>query len=602
MKQKKTLQDNFTDFIYNTKKDAYRALRVISLLCSVLCLGIIVYIYGFPLKKDQVNLMFGLLELLLFIFVLNYATRIFYTSEQKAFIKRTFIEFIITSSIILSGILSFIFDFHSLHSLGSYFGYQSRSFYEVFVTIVIMFLVLFEVSKATFIFNIISVKPTTTFLVSFVVLILGGAAGLMLPASTTMKGSMPFVDALFVSASAACVTGLSTVDPATYFTFKGHLIIMFLAQFGGIGIVTFATFFSVLLNQNVGIKHQSMLQDMLSGTSLNDARRLLRGVILLTLVIEIIGAILIFLSWGDSVKFTGFGQKVFYSIFHSISAFCNAGFALFSNNLYENGVKDAYMLHIVIAFLIIFGGIGFNTMQEFSISRLRERLHTPWKDWQTASKIVIFSTIVLITVGMIGFFLLEKENTIKQLNFMEKLITSFFQSVTTRTAGFNTVDMSKLANPTLLLMIFLMFVGASPLSTGGGVKTTTTYILIASTIANIRGKKHVTVGRRSIDDTTVSRASAVFSIAVFYNLLATFVLTILEPDMLVIQLAFEQTSAFATVGLSTGITPQLSTASKYLLIASMYLGRVGTVTLALALSTRVLSNAYEYPKDNVMVG
>lgn len=265
-------------------------------------------------------------------------------------------------------------------------------------------------------------------------------------------------------------------------------------------------------------------------------------------------------------------------------------------------MATSYILHLVVAFIIILGGIGFTTLQDFSIPRLRERLYTPWKDWQIGTKIAVYTSVFLIVLGTIGFFLLEYKHTLKGMNLMEGLITAFFQSVTTRTAGFNTVDMSQLSAPTVIMILSFMFVGACPLSTGGGIKTTTIWLVLASMVANIRGKKSVDFARRSIPNEIIARANAVFMIAVLYNFTAILALSICEPDLPILSVIFEQVSAFGTVGLSTGITASLGVGGKVVIIISMFLGRVGTVTLALAISKKVLSNAYDYPKGYLMVG
>jgi potassium uptake TrkH family protein len=425
----------------------------------------------------------------------------------------------------------------------------------------------------------------------------------MLPAMTNTPTGMPLLDALFTATSAACVTGLIVVDTATYFTHKGQLIILTLIQIGGIGMLSFTTFFATLLRQGVGLKHQSAIQDFLSSESLLSSRGLLQQVVLLTLLIEGIGFTAIFLTWGPDVEFKNLGEKIFFSIFHSISAFCNAGFSLYTNGLYESPVRQSYILHIVIAGIIIFGGLGFSPIMDiFSPRSLRERLSMPWKDWKLNTKLSIYTAFVLIIFGMVVYYLLERNNTLAGLNVLEAMITSFFQSVTTRTAGFNTVDFTKLQNPTLIIMIFLMFIGASPGSTGGGIKTITFLLIAVSVVSTIRGKKLISIDKRTIPMDTLFKAFSVISFSAAYILLGVFILSITEPEQESLDLLFEQVSAFATVGLSTGVTPQLSTIGRIVIIASMFIGRVGTITLALALSRPVISNAYRYPDAHLMVG
>jgi Trk-type K+ transport system membrane component len=300
-------------------------------------------------------------------------------------------------------------------------------------------------------------------------------------------------------------------------------------------------------------------------------------------------------------------NKIYFSIFHSISAFCNAGFSLFPNGLAETGVDTSYVAHIVLAFIIIFGSLGFTTIQDvFSPRKMRERLSMPWKSWSMGTQIAINMTILFVIAGTVGFFFLEQgeNHTLVGKNIYESIIISFFQSVTTRTAGFNTVSLgiSDISQPTYIMFIFLMFVGAASGSTGGGIKTSTFLLLAVSAVASIRGKKTVELNNRSIANDTINRAFSIVAFAITYNAICIFVLLIVQPDADIRELFFELISAFATVGLSTGITSSLNEYSQVILIITMYVGRVGTLTLALALSKKVLSTSYQYPTAHVMVG
>jgi potassium uptake TrkH family protein len=426
---------------------------------------------------------------------------------------------------------------------------------------------------------------------------------LMLPEMTVNGEGASFSDAFFTSVSASCVTGLIVVDTATYFTHKGHLVIMILMQLGGIGIVSFAMFFTTFTKSSFGIKNQAIIQDFLSTDSLHSAKGLLRQVIIITVLIELMAATLLFFTWGDQIHFVSYQEKVFFSVFHGISAFCNAGFSLFSDGLYQDVVRHSYIMHIIIATTIIVGSLGFSTIQDlFSPKLLRERMDKPWKDWKLGTKISVFTSFGLIVIGMIVFGFTEWNNSLSGLTNFEKMVTMFFQSVTTRTAGFNTVDFSKLMVPTIIFMLFLMFIGASSGSTGGGIKTSTFLLILKSSIAAISGRKEVELGKRHIPNELLFKAMSIFVFAATYNLLMIFLLSISDGDKPILNLVFEQVSAFGTVGLSTGITASLSVAGKWMIITSMFIGRIGTLTLALALSSKVKSNSYSYPNAHIMIG
>ena len=296
---------------------------------------------------------------------------------------------------------------------------------------------------------------------------------------------------------------------------------------------------------------------------------------------------------------------MFYSIFHAVSAFCNAGFSLFSNSLYEESVQSSYLLHIIVGITIIVGSLGFSTIQDLmSPAQLRERLEKPWKGWKLGSKIAVYTSVILIVIGTIVFFSLEihNENTLANKTIFEQAISAFFQSTTARTAGFNTIDIGAMAIPSVVFMIFLMFIGASSGSTGGGIKTSTFLLITISAFATIRGRKYVEIGKRTISSELLNKAFSIFIFAASYNLLMIFLLTISDSDKPILELVFEQVSAFATVGLSMGITSDLSTFGKTVIIISMFIGRIGTLTLALALSGRDKCNSYQYPKAHLMVG
>jgi potassium uptake TrkH family protein len=475
--------------------------------------------------------------------------------------------------------------------------------YLTIITFYFMVLISYETIKASTILSKLKSKPARTFIYSFLLLILFGTALLMLPAMTTQEGSMSFFDALFTAVSASCVTGLIVVDTATFFTFKGQFVIMILFQLGGLGIISFTSFFATFLRSGVGIKQQLMLRDFLVSESLFSAKGLLRQIIVITIIIESISFILVFFTWGPDVHFDSVGQKVFFSAFHAVSAFCNAGFSLFSSGLYQTGVASSYVLHIVLALTLIMGGLGFSAIQDlFAIKNLRDRLANPWKDWALSTKIAVYTSFILIVLGTVVFYLLEKDNVLQNQNFMEGMIASFFQSASARTAGFNTVDFGALRTPTLLLIIVLMFIGASSGSVGGGIKTSTFYLLITSVFATLRGRLKIEIGRKFIPKELLFKALSIFFFAASLNLIAVFLLTITDSNIPLADLIFEEVSAFGTVGLSTGITSSLSVAGRTIIILSMFIGRVGTLTFALALSSRTSSKGYKYPKAHLMVG
>ncbi|MDO1449866.1 potassium transporter TrkG [Rhodocytophaga aerolata] len=589
--------------LYNSKARVHSLLNLLTYINSFAAFSLLTYVYGFYLTSSEVSSIFIFLNAVILLYTVIYLVRLLYAFQRITFLRNTIVEIALMGFLVYNGVSYYFFNSNVLYILSQLLGYENvGAFYEVATTLLILLLVGIEVSKVSTRISGVRLKPAVTLIYSFLLIIAMGTGLLMLPAMTNSPSSMAFLEALFTAVSATCVTGLIVVDTATYFTFKGQVVILFLIQIGGIGMVTFATFFALFLKEGVGIKHQSIMQSFLSTESLFSARGLLRQIVLLTLLIESIGFVAIFFAWGREVEFESLGQKLFFSIFHAVSSFCSAGFSLYTNGLYEQPLQRAYILQLVIALLIILGSLGFSSLMDlFSISSLRERLAKPWKDWKLNTKISVYVSFGLIVFGMVIFFILEKNNTLAGLNLMESLIASFFQSVT-RTTGFNTVDVTNLHVPTLILLMFLMFIGSSPGSTGGGIKTTTFYIIALSVISSIRGKKIISIDKRTIPNDLLFKAYSVITFAAAYNLVALFILSITEPDLNILHVFFEQVSAFGTVGLSVGIAPQLSAVGKVVLIISMFLGRVGTLTIALAVSRQVISNAYQYPNAYLMVG
>jgi len=547
------------------------------------------------------------IKTLFLIYIINFFIRWFYDEHKFIFLKQNWFEGLLILLLILDGFSLYLLKVPVLKQLLQYLNLTDyQPFYILFIQFYMMILAgreVIRIGQGIFSFRI---KPATLMVLSFASLLAVGTGLLMLPEMTTQPGSMHWLDALFTSVSASCVTGLIVVDTGTFFTLKGQLVILMLMQLGGIGIVTFASFFALSFTTGSSIRYQTYMLDLLSSESFNTARSLLRKIIYYTLVFELIGAVMIYSLWvPDNTFFLNHDVwlKVYYSIFHSVSAFCNAGFSLFPDSLMNHFVMAQPMMQMAFALLIILGGLGFPALQDlFGREALRERMRKPWRDWQVATKVAVYSALVLIITGAVLFYLLENHNTLEGQDGTHKVILSIFQSVTTRTAGFNSVDISAISTPTVIMFLVLMFIGGSSGGTAGGIKTSTFVVIMTSVFGTIRGKKQLTLGKRSISYVFLNRAYSIVAFASIFVVLAISLLTIFEPDKDLTDLVFEEFSAFGTVGLSRGITSALSDAGKVVIIFSMYLGRLGTLTLAYALSRPVRTNAYKYPQTHMMVG
>ena len=430
-----------------------------------------------------------------------------------------------------------------------------------------------------------------TIILGFAGVILIGALLLMLPFASKENGSASFIDALFTSTSATCVTGLITQDTATYWTIFGQIIILILIQIGGLGVVTIATAFTMISGAKIGLLHRSTIQGSISAPQVGGIVRLMLFAIKITIAVELIGALLLMPSFCSE-----FGAKgIWYSLFHSVSAFCNAGFDLMGvREKYSSltSFSDNMPVNIVIMLLIIIGGIGFLTWDDIKTHKLR------FKKYRMQSKVVLVTSGLLIILPAVYYFF---EFSDWDMNLKERIITSLFQAVTPRTAGFSTVDLSMLKGGGMIIMIFLMLIGGSPGSTAGGLKTTTIAVLSASAVSVFRRKKETSLFGRRISDDIVKNAAAVLLMYIFIFLGGAIAISNIENQP-IRECMFESASAIGTVGLSLSITPTLGTVSHIILIIMMFLGRVGGLTVIYAAFSGNSSNISKLPLEKITVG
>lgn len=437
-------------------------------------------------------------------------------------------------------------------------------------------------------------SPPQILVLGFATIIFLGALFLMHPVATKDGQGLSFINALFTATSAVCVTGLVVVDTGTHFTIWGQLVILTLIQIGGLGFMTVATLFAIFLGKKITLKERLLLQEALNQISIQGIVRLTIYVIIFTFTIELTGATILALRWSEQL---GWGQGFYYGIFHAISAFNNAGFDIMGNFSSLTGYTSDLVVNLTIMFLIFLGGIGFFVLTDIYNQR-------QFRTLSLHSKLAITTSLVLVAVGAVVILGLEYTNpqTLQDLGLEGKLLAAFFQSVTTRTAGFNTLDTASLRMATQFFIIILMFIGASPGSTGGGIKTTTFVCLLMSVINTFKNNCNAVVFERTLNREVIRKAIAVVFVAIFVLLLATLSLTITEQsDFLTI--LFEAASAFGTVGLSMGLTTSLTLSGKITIILTMFAGRVGPLTLVFALAQRQTSGpAIKYAEEKVTIG
>ena len=583
--------------LYDSRELVLGLLSRLSFFVALSTIVSLIVYHGYELDPEQNSIIGIIVRASIGYYLIKFIVEIVYNFHPWEFIKSRRWEAILMVFLVLDILTINLRGVEILSVLGDAVGISSlQSGFMLLLQFYVMIIVFLEFGKVGERLPDFNLSAPALLILSFILLIATGTALLMLPEMTADSDALDFVTALFTSISASCVTGLSLIDISTVLSFKGQVIVMILMQLGGLNIISFAALFAILRG-GFGMRQQNFMSENL-GESMQQSGKLVGAIFRLTLTIELFGAIALGIIWFP--YFDTLGSTMFHSIFHSISAFNNAGFSLFPDSLATPHIAYMPIVHWVIALLIILGGIGFGTLSDVLSQPWRKQsLEKSWRGMRLGTKIGLSVAGILLVTGALVFALtLNQEGDLGM-----HLSNSLFQSVTARTAGFNTIDIGAMAMPAMLMMIFLMFIGGGSGSTAGGIKTSTFALVFLSAAATIRGKKDINLYKNKIPWELMNRAFAVFLFAIVFIFLGIFILTILEPEIAFLELAFEQVSAFCTVGLSTGITADLSFGSKVVIMLSMLIGRVGTLTLAFALSgARPESNTFTYPKGNMHVG
>jgi Trk-type K+ transport system membrane component len=510
-----------------------------------------------------------------------------------------------------SGLLILIYFFFIL--IARFAGVEVLSVFSreqwIYLGIYIIFIA--ELSKSTLFFDNFYFNPTILFVISFLVLILIGTVLLMLP-RTTLEAPLSFVDALFMATSAVCITGLSVADISTNFSMFGQTVIIVLIQVGGLGIMTFTGFFGYFFSGGFSFKNQLMFGEILGENKVASVIKTLLTMIFITLLFEFLGAILIF-STLERADFSSMGSMIFFSIFHSISSFCNAGFSILSGGITNEAYKFNYPFQLALSSLFILGGLGFGIVLNF-YTYIKESLllwyhrlitkksykHKAWS-FSFNSKLVLLCNSIIIVVATLFFYFLERKNTLSLEKGLDgEWATSFFMANAARSAGYNSIDLSFVGAPTIFLIMVLMWVGASPGSTGGGVKVTTVALSFMNIISLAKGKEYIEIFKRRIASESVNKAFAIILLSFLVVGLSFFVLIFTDPDKSMKDLLFESLSAYTTCGLSLGITPSLSMGGKLIIVVTMLVGRVGMLTLLVAFIKNTTRRNIIFPEEKIL--
>ena len=604
------IRERANAFLHPRRERALSTFRTLNVFVTLLAFGSLIAYYGYPFASEMADRLITVIKAGFGFYILHFLVRWSFDFHPVRFLKAHTFEALMMATLLLEGLSDILTGQVFLGRALSPLGIETVEDWTVWLVQAYFLVVLvIEISDRARTLPRFRFHPATLFIFSFLFLILSGTGLLMLPEMTMDGLGMPFFDALFTSTSATCVTGLMIEDAETFFSHKGHVVLMVLIKLGGLNIIAFGSLIALLARFGVGVRQHEVIEDFVNRGSILGSRSMLGRVILWSIGIEVIGALMLFIFWPGQL-FEGPGDRLFNSFFLSISAFNNAGISLFSGGLADARVGSAWLVHWTVTLLVFVGALGMVAVFDlFGPDNLRNRMRKPWKRIGFATKIALYYSLGLVAFGTISYLLLEggQGGTLDGMGWTGRITTAVFQSAT-RTSGFNTVDIGAVGTPMLFLIIILMFIGASSSSTGGGIKTSTFAVVIAHVMGTIRGRQHPQLFRKSIGITMRGRAWGILMFFIVFNLIGTLALTLTEPHILAesnrgfLQLLFEQVSALGTVGLSTGITGDISTLGRGILIASMIIGRVGTLTVAFAFSRSVVSRNYKYPEGHTMIG
>ena len=573
-------------------------LDIVFTTISLLAVALLIAIVGFYLDYQQTKLVGTLMRVTTLVFVVQEFIRWFIVKDLKSYLKKRLIENILAFLIILQYIIqpiSYITKITSFDLIDITFVYFGLLQVIVFIAFFIRFF------KYNAYIGRVKLHPVFITAISFAVMIVIGTLFLMLPKATPIDYSISFLDALFTATSAVCVTGLNVIEISSGFTTFGKIIILCLIQIGGIGVMVLSAFVASFFLGGLSYKMRVMVKEMLSEDNLSEVSIILKRITIFTLTFELLGVVLLYFSLGSNFNELDFNNLTL-AIFHSISSFCNAGFYIIPDGLNNIGLHDNYFFLSVTMFLIIAGSLGYIVIYEIYIYYIYKIKKKIKKRLTLTSRIVLVTTISIIIIGSVLIIIFNSFENEKWMSWSEKIYHGIFFVISGRGCGFSTINIGQLPTITLLIVSVIMWIGTSPGSTGGGIKETTFTVIVLHFFNYIRGKEYVEIYHRRIDKGTILKSQMIFVSAFLVLFIVIFALVFFQPDMEFRDLVFESISAVSTTGLSTGITSDLITPSKIVIILAMYIGRIGTLSFFLAFSSEKEELKYDIPSEKIIVG
>lgn len=596
--------------LYNSKNAVLSLFKWLHIIIALSMIGVLIYYYGFPQTEESQEFLIRIIEFSFVFYFIRFIVKIVYDYDPFQYMRKNWVETAIVFLLVVEGVSYNLFGVILMSKFFESIGFEGfKDFSNLTIQFFFVAYVFMEIFKKRDFRQYFKIHPGLLFTLSILSIIVIGSGLLMLPEMTQAGYNITFIDSLFLSTSSTSVTGLATVDVASVLTTKGQIVVMFLIQIGALNTIAFAALYLLIAKFGVGIKQHDVIEDFVNNTSFLDTETMFYKIVKWTLAIEFLGFICVFILLEPAGMFADTSDRMFHALFHSISSFCNAGLTTIPNGLMNGLVADNYLLHSVTMGLFFLGGFGMIYLFDiFGIQSLRERMKYPWKTLRFDTKITLYTTLVLLVMGAVVFCAFEYNKSLDGKSGFGVMITTLFSSMTTRNAGFSTVDISMLSLPVLVFFLFLMFVGAGSGSAGGGIRVSTFAIMVSSVVSTIKRKPHVELFKRTIDNDLVLKAYSIFVFFIVGNLIGIFALLVTEYEaieagkFMLIDIIFEHVSAASTVGLSTGITPDLTEPGKIVLIIGMFVGRVGTLTIAYLFGKQVMSRRYKYPSGHTMIG
>ncbi len=597
-------------YLYNSKNAVLTFFRWSNFLVAFSMIGVLIYYYGFPQTAETERFLIRLIEWSFIFYTVRFFVRIIYEYNPLKYMRQHWVETVIVLVLIIEGISLNFSGVLITTKFFRYIGFEDlKDISNILVQLFFVTYIFVDAFKKRNFKQHFKIYPGLLFMLTLLATIIVGTGLLMLPEMTKPEYSLSFINSLFLSTSSVSVTGLDPVGMIDVLSFKGEMVILFLIQLGALNTIAFGALYLLMAKFGIGLKQHKIIEDYVNESHFLDTERMFFKIVRWVLIIELIGSILVFILLKPQGMLESTPSRVFHSVFHAVSSFCNAGISMLPDGMTNPLIIHNYPLHLVTFVLVFIGAFGMIYLFDlFGIKHVRQRMKYPWKSLRFDTKLTLYTTLILLVVAAFIFFFLEFDGALEGKSWFGKFTTTIYNAMTPRGSGLVSVPYASLSVPFLVFFLFLMFIGGSSGSTSGGIRVSTFAIVVSSVVSTIRRRPDVEILKRRIDNELVLRAYSILIFFIVGNLIGVFALSITEHEALesgqltVFQLIFEHVAAASTVGTSSGVTPLLTESGKVVIIIAMFIGRCGTLTVAYLFGRKATVRKYKYPKGHAMVG